>query len=383
MGVEPASYRTVVMSSGSSRTRRWDGAQATDWVSGRPILPMSLDLEPGQARRDSPVGSGVPRPAAPPLALVSVPDLPPLSEPAGRAPVQAQRAAAGAGPTPTWRDVAREAGSLVERQAVELVSRLFDALMQDERVPQDVGLLVSRLQGPALRLALVDPGLLDKGEHPLWRFINRLAFAAEMSPDPADPERQRLLKVVQATVDQLAREPQQSTALYRWALERLDSQLALKMQRRIATLSSRIGALQKLEDKLAAEQLQPPTTLHGTLDVPQLDTVPATLLDDGAGAVDGRPQPDEWIGQLRSGDWLRLVLQGRWVRAQLLWIGERRDIWLLGDGASDATWAVRRSAMVTLYQRGLLKTLVQRSIVAAAAARVRDQVKSSRRVGAA
>jgi hypothetical protein len=71
-----------------------------------------------------------------------------------------------------------------------------------------------------------------------------------------------------------------------------------------------------------------------------------------------------------------MFLQGRWLHAQLLWPGERREVWLFGDGASDATWAVRRNALALMREQGLLKGLRQRSIVGSAAARVQQQVAS-------
>jgi hypothetical protein len=224
-----------------------------------------------------------------------------------------------------------------------------------------------------MRLALRDPGLLDQGQHPLWRFVNQFVYAAEMAPDPADPERVQLLKLAQGTIDQLASEPEQTTAIYRWARERLEAFLHQRLTRRLAAAASQIGALQKLEDRLTEGQ-QTPSTMHGMLDVPQLDTVPAELLEETTPAAPALEQHGEMLARLRPGDWLRMFLQGRWVQAQLLWPGERHEIWLFGDGASDATWAVRRGALLMMMSHGLVKALRQRSIVGTAAGRVQEQV---------
>jgi hypothetical protein len=332
MGVEPAAYRTLILPAGSRRGRSGESTFSPDLHGISETMPAPLDA---------------------PLAFD------------GQPPPNARRE--------HWSEVARQAPNRADRQAIELVSRLFDAMQADERVPADAALLLSRLHGPAMRLALRDPGLLDRDRHPLWRFINHFVFAAEMVPDPADPERQRLLKVVQGTIDQLASEPDQTTGLYRWALDGLDSFLHQRLTRRLAAAASQIGALQKLEDRLAASQAQP-STMHGTLDVPQLDTVPAELLDLASAAAPSPAQAGEALARLRPGDWLRMFLQGRWVQVQLLWPGERQEIWLFGDGASDATWAVRRGALLMLQGNGLLKALQQRSVVGAAAARVQDRV---------
>lgn len=355
MGVEPAAYRTLILPAGSRRGRSGETTYSPDLHRMRETMPAPLDM-----------------PLDGPISYQGQPPAPAPARSSGSAGPRSRHATL-VPPHEHWTEVARQTPHRADRQAIELVSRLFDAMLMDERVPQDVGLLISRLHGPAMRLALRDPSLLDKGEHPLWKFVNRLGFTAEMSPDAADPERLQLLKVAQGTIDQLASEPEQNTGLYRWALEHLDNFLGKRLTRRLASLASQIGALQKLEDKLCAGSAVP-STMHGTLDVPQLDTVPAQLMDDYATAPDAPAQAEDWLARLRPGDWVRVFLQGRWVQAQALWPGERREIWLLGDGGSDATWAVRRSALITLHAKGLLKTLKQRSIVGAAATRVQEQV---------
>jgi hypothetical protein len=86
------------------------------------------------------------------------------------------------------------------------------------------------------------------------------------------------------------------------------------------------------------------------------------------------PAEVAWLDGLRPGQWVRMLIQGGWVHAQLLWPGERRKVWLFGDGASDATWAVRRGALLKMHAGGLVKTLKVRSLVGSAAARVQEQM---------
>jgi hypothetical protein len=156
-------------------------------------------------------------------------------------------------------------------------------------------------------------------------------------------------------------------------MDRLESFLRKRLARRLSAAASQIGALQKLEDKLTAGHTAP-STLHGTLDVQQLDTVPADLMTDPPRSPPPANDAEAWLEQLRPGDWVRMFLQGRWVQPQLLWPGERRDIWLFGDGASDATWAVRRGALLLMHRQALLKSLKPRSIVGSAAAKVQAHI---------
>ena len=333
-GVEPASYRTLILPSGSRRNRGADTTFSPDLQRMRDNMPL-----PSDTSRHAPL-----------TAHGALPD------------------------TPRERGHAFgfDVSGRTERQSLELVGRLFDAIAADKRVPADVLGLISRLRGPALRLSLIDAQMLDQDVHPLWRFINRLAYEAEMAPDAGDPERLRLLKVAHATVEQLSGEPAQTTALYHWAVERLDVFLQQRLARRCSAAASHIGALQKLEDKLSAGQAVN-STMHGTLDVPQLDTVPAELMHEAPPTATA-PLDDAWLDGFRPGDWLRMFLQGHWEHVQLLWPGERREIWLFGDGASDATFAVRRRALVAMRDARLLKGLTQRSLLRRAAEAVQEQV---------
>lgn len=330
-GVEPAAYRTVILPPGSRRERLHDTTYAPELTDIRAALG----------------------PSRPPAASAAAT--------AGRDDRREPR-----------HEVARDAQA-VDRQAVELVSRLFEAMIADERVPADVSLLISRLQGPAMRLTLRDGSLLDQSTHPLWTFIDRFTYEAEMVPDAADPDRALLLKTAAATIDQLANEPEQRNSVYSWALETLENFLRRRLARRMTAAAAQIGTLQELEHKLMTGHAVP-STMHGTLDVQQLDTVPADLVGDPRRTPSSPDDDAHWLTQLRGGAWVRMFLGGQWVHAQLLWAGERQEIWLLGDGASDITWAIRRGALLLMHRQGLLKTLRQRSIVGSAAARVQEKL---------
>jgi len=353
MGVEPAAHRTLILPSGSRRgSRNNETTFSPDLYRMRDSMPAPLDAPLSY--------EGQKKTAAPPA-------------PAAKGGVSSGGTPTRGGRAEHWSEIARSTTNRVDRQSIELVSRLFEAMLTDDRVPDDVSMIISRLQGPAMRLALRDAGMLDQDKHPLWRFINRLGFECEMSPDPGDPERRQLLKTALGIVDQLAAEPEQNNGLYRWALDRFVSHLQKRLTRRLASAASQIGALQKLEDKILAGR-GAPSSFHGMLDIPALDTVPADLMDSAAPVSRTEIATDGWLDSLRPGDWVRMFLQGRWVQPRLLWPGERGEVFLFGDGASDTTWAVRRGALLALHAARLAKTLKQRSVVGSAAARVHEHI---------
>lgn len=347
-GVEPAAYRTLILPSGSRRgARSVLSTFSPDLQRMRETMPAPVDTQHG-------------------VRLAAVP---PRPQPAPRS---------GAVPLERWTEVARGTTQRADRQAIELVSRLFEAMVADRRLPQDVMLLISRLHGPAMRLAVRDRSLLDHDTHPLWRFVDQLAFNAEMAPEAADPERQALLRTAQATIDQLASEPEQHGGLYRWAWDRLQVFLDKRLQRRLATLATQTAALHKAESQGEPRDTAP-STLSGPLDAHHLETVPAEFIDTGVpaepgGGKDHGGRAEAWLAGLAVGDWVRVFLQGRWRQAQLLWLGERRHTLLFGDGASDETWAVRTRALRRLHEHGLVKTLRVRSLVGSAARAVQQDV---------
>ncbi len=349
MGVEPAAYRTLILPAGSRRGSRGalaDTTIAPDLRLLHATMPGGFDLLPPAQVERMPVGTSVPP------AVGALRD--------------------------RWQEMARQTTDPVDRRAIELMSRLFETMQTEDRIPADISHVLARLQGPAMRLTLRDSSLLDDQNHPLWRFVNRVAFESEMAPDVADPERGQLLKLVQSTVEQISAETEQNAGLYRWALDRLETFLSQRMVRRQASAAGHIRELQALESRLDADT-GPPTTLHGMLDVPQLDTVPAEFLPDdsplaASAAPEAATKAEHWLDSLKCGDAVRLFLQGRWVRARLLWPGDHREIWLFGDGASDASWAVRRGALLMLHTERLAKTLTMRNLVSSAASRLQAQM---------
>lgn len=348
-GVQPAAYRTVILPSGARSAARFgETTFSPDLHRMRDSMPAPLQSAPASSPASTGSAAGLRHGSA---------------APAGRPQLE------------HWSTVAGTHARHVDRQAVELVSRLFDAMLKDERVPVDAGHVIARLHGPALRSTLRDGSLLDQDQHPLWRLINRLVFEVQMTPGANDPERLMLLKVANGAAEQLSLEKEPTSKLYRWALERLDAFLQKRFSRRLSAASSHIGALQKLEDKLTAGNATP-STLHGMLDVQQLDTVPAELVEVATPAPGSRADAEEWLDSLRPGEWVRMFLQGRWVHAALLWPGERHEVWLFGDGASDATWAVRRSALLMMHGTRLAKRLKQRNIVGSAAMQLQTQLQA-------
>jgi len=172
-------------------------------------------------------------------------------------------------------------------------------------------------------------------------------------------------------------EPRQppNAALYRWALGRLAAYERNRHERRVAAAAGQFAALQAQDALLATAEAATPAS-PSTLDLQQLDTVPAELLNRAAPSTTQRPADSaDWLAARTAGDWLRIFLHGSWVQTELLWTGAHGQLWLLAEGASQRSWVVRRGALVALYEAALLDSLQPRSLLRSAARRVRRQIE--------
>lgn len=330
-GVEPGTYRTIVMPPGTPGPRTQVHAPRADLHALRDSMPVPLDMDPATLA-PSPAAAAASRPAP------RSPEVP------GIGPSQAAR---------------------IDQQLIELLTRLFDAILADSSLSHEVQQLLSRLQTSVVRVALRDPGMLDSYEHPVWEFMDRLAFDADRLLHEG-PTREKFLRYAHNLADNMAREPMQDAQLYRWGIERLQAFEEHQHLERCRDSQAQIDALRT--QALAIDDSVPAPTDAGTLDVGSMETVPAELMESpqGSAATEGLPEAG-------PGDWLCVFLQGSWRELQVLWTDARGELWLLRQGGG-RTFALKRSALQQLHAAGLAEPLAPASLVQHAAQQVLRQI---------
>ncbi|WP_343631996.1 DUF1631 family protein [Roseateles sp.] len=95
-----------------------------------------------------------------------------------------------------------------ERATIELVALLFQAILQEERIPPAIRVWFARLQMPVLRVAVSEPDFFATEDHPARRLIDRMgacvmgfsASSAEIG-DALEREIKRVVQVVEAYPD--------------------------------------------------------------------------------------------------------------------------------------------------------------------------------------
>lgn len=271
-----------------------------------------------------------------------------------------------------------EAASDPDQPASDLMLRLYEMLLADRRTPVELQPLLARLQPFVVRTALRDATLIHDHDRALWRFVDMVVHEGTVYPGPGGGARESLLRFAQAVVDQLVQETDHTDQLYAWATERLRHFAAKRLADRCAAAEEQIATMQALEDRLSSADAAV-STLHGALDSTQLDTVPAALLDATAPEPAGDEAPEQWLLQLRAGQWLRLFHKGNWIVSQLLWPGERGEVFMFCDGNAEQPWAMRRSALLMLRREGLAEDVEPRSVVHDAALRLLRRAAERRR----
>ncbi|MDN6318232.1 MAG: DUF1631 domain-containing protein [Marinobacter sp.] len=88
----------------------------------------------------------------------------------------------------------------VDSDVINLVSMLFDFILEDRQLHPVMKALIGRLQIPVLKVALSDKTFFNRGGHPVRKLLNELALSAigwsEKRPGQRDPLREKIESVV-------------------------------------------------------------------------------------------------------------------------------------------------------------------------------------------
>lgn len=94
-----------------------------------------------------------------------------------------------------------------DADVINLVSMLFDFILDDDNLPVRVKALIGRLQIPYLKVAIQDKSFLNSGSHPARRLLNELARAGIGLNDVADQiKNDMVFKKISETVQKVLSE---------------------------------------------------------------------------------------------------------------------------------------------------------------------------------
>lgn len=136
--------------------------------------------------------------------------------------------------------------SVMERMTMDVVSLLFEFILEDEQIPAELREHIGRLQLPVLKAAVLDPALMSDERHPARRLLNRLSTAA-VAVDPATETGRKLAAEISRAVDTVLAEYGDDPAVFSAALAEFEGFLAEYLQEDDSHTTRGIEAIEQAE----------------------------------------------------------------------------------------------------------------------------------------
>lgn len=91
----------------------------------------------------------------------------------------------------------------IDEDVINLVSMLFEFILDDRTLPDSLKALIGRLQIPMLKVAVLDKTFFSRGSHPARRLLNEIASAALGWSAQDDAQRDSLFQRIEQVVQRL------------------------------------------------------------------------------------------------------------------------------------------------------------------------------------
>ena len=91
----------------------------------------------------------------------------------------------------------------VDEDVINLVSMLFEFILDDRTLPDSLKALIGRMQIPMLKVAVLDKTFFSRGSHPARRLLNEIASAALGWAEHSDGQRDHLYQKIEQVVMRL------------------------------------------------------------------------------------------------------------------------------------------------------------------------------------
>lgn len=135
---------------------------------------------------------------------------------------------------------------------IDVVSMLFDYILDDRNIPDPMKALIGRLQIPMLKIALQDQAFFNRKSHPARRLLNALAEAAAgWNPDSRDSA---LYQTVEGIVQRVQAEFDDDISLFDELLDELETFTAAEAERASEQEAASTGLLRCKEQLHYARQ---------------------------------------------------------------------------------------------------------------------------------
>jgi hypothetical protein len=118
-----------------------------------------------------------------------------------------------------------------EEDIIDMVSLLFEFILADANLPDPVKTLISRLQIPVIKVAIIEKSLLGRKNHPVRLLLNALAQAGIGLDGTEDLTNSAVFKRIEATVNRVLDEFDQNVDLFSELLDEFTAFMQKEEQR--------------------------------------------------------------------------------------------------------------------------------------------------------
>ncbi|MEX2473971.1 DUF1631 domain-containing protein [Marinobacter sp.] len=120
----------------------------------------------------------------------------------------------------------------VDSDVINLVSMLFDFILEDRQLHPVMKVLIGRLQIPVLKVALSDKNFFNRGGHPVRKLLNELAMSAIGWAEKESGQRDLLLEKIESVVSRVLNEFIDNVGLFEELLNDFSHFMDLDRRRR-------------------------------------------------------------------------------------------------------------------------------------------------------
>jgi hypothetical protein len=121
-----------------------------------------------------------------------------------------------------WREhLIAKSNRTVDKLTIEIVGMLFDHVLQDKQVPVEIKALLSRMQFPVLKVALMDAEFFATSNHPARRLIDRIA-STSIGWEPYGDENEKYRAEVERVVRTVLERFDKDTSIFERLLAEFD-----------------------------------------------------------------------------------------------------------------------------------------------------------------
>ena len=199
-----------------------------------------------------------------------------------------------------------------DTDVINLVSMLFDFILDDDNLPIPVKALIGRLQIPYLKLAIQDYSFFSRGGHPARKLLNELARAGiGLAEDTGNLQKDMVFKKIQSTAQRILSEYEKDASMFEELLQEFTQFMQTEV-RRSQMIEQRTKAAEEGKAKAQLAEKTALETVRKRLDGKTVPEVVVRLLTDGWMSVlklvflKYGPESNNWLGAVKTIDHLLL-----------------------------------------------------------------------------